>query len=98
MVLMFAFVSVGAASFDGTYNYAYNLNGPDGWETHRVDSGFVVSGGRISSNPASLSGSVDSGGQVEFTGPSPYGSPSASFTGVINSDGSGEGTYTDSQG
>ena len=28
----------------------------------------------------------------------PYGSPSATFTGSIGSDGSGEGTYTDSQG
>jgi uncharacterized membrane protein YtjA (UPF0391 family) len=90
--------SVGAASFDGTYNYVYNLNGPGGWETRRVDSGFIVRGGRISSNPEALSGTVDSGGNVQFTGPSPYGSPSATFVGVINSDGTGEGTYTDSQG
>ena len=71
MVLALAFVSVGAASFDGTYNYAYNLNGPNGWETHRVDGGFIVRGGQISSNPAAFSGSVDSSGNVRFSGPSP---------------------------
>ena len=98
MVLAFAFVSVEAASFDGTYNYVYTLNGPNGKETHRVDSGFIVSGGRISSNPSALSGSVDSGGTVSFTGPSPYGSPSAAFTGSIKSDGIGGGNYRDSQG
>ena len=98
MVLALAFVSVGAASFDGTYNYAYNLNGPNGWETHRVDGGFIVRGGQISSNPAAFSGSVDSSGNVRFSGPSPYGSPTATFTGSIGSDGNGEGSYTDSQG
>ena len=98
MVLTLAFVSVEAASFDGTYDYAYNLNGPGGWETRRVDGGFIVRGGRISSNPAALSGSVDSGGNVRFTGPSPYGSPTATFTGAIKADGTGKGSYTDSQG
>lgn len=97
-MMLASVASVGAASFDGTYNYAYNLDGPGGWETHRVDSGFIVRDGRITSDPASLSGSVDSGGNVQFTGPSPYGSPSATFVGVIDSDGTGEGTYTDSQG
>ena len=98
VILSFPLVSVEAASFDGTYNYAYNLNGPNGWETHRVDSGFIVSGGRISSNPSAFSGTVDSSGNVHFTGPSPYGSPSATFTGVIKSDGTGEGDHRDSQG
>ncbi|MBC8223057.1 hypothetical protein H8E65_00585 [Candidatus Bathyarchaeota archaeon] len=98
MILASSLVSVEAASFDGTYNYAYNLNGPGGWETHRVDSGFIVRSGRISSNPTAFSGTVDSSGNVHFTGPSPYGSPSATFTGVIYSDGTGEGTYRDSQG
>ena len=97
-VLALTFVPVGAASFDGTYNYAYNLNGPSGWETHQVDSGFIVRNGRISSNPSAFSGTVDSGGNVQFTGPSPYGGGSASFTGVIYSDGTGEGTYRDAQG
>jgi hypothetical protein len=98
MVLALAFVSVEAASFDGTYNYVYTLNGPSGRETHRVDSGFIVSGGRISSNPAAFSGSVSSSGTVSFTGPSPYGSPSASFTGSIKADGTGGGNYRDPQG
>jgi len=97
-VLALAFVSVEGASFDGTYNYAYNLNGPGGWETRRVDGGFIVRGGQISSNPAAFSGSVDSSGNVDFTGPSPYGSPSARFTGAIKADGTGKGSYTDSQG
>ncbi|MBL7168223.1 hypothetical protein ISS40_06080 [Candidatus Bathyarchaeota archaeon] len=97
-VLALTFVPVGAASFDGTYNYAYNLNGPSGWETRQVDSGFIVRSGRISSNPSALSGTVDSSGNVVFTGPSPYGGGSASFTGVIYSDGNGEGTYRDAQG
>ncbi|MCW3988843.1 MAG: hypothetical protein NWE88_02065 [Candidatus Bathyarchaeota archaeon] len=98
MVVASGLVSVEGASFDGTYDYAYNLNGPGGWETHRVDSGFIVRSGRISSNPSAFSGTVDSGGNVHFTGPSPYGSPSATFTGVIRSDGTGEGDYRDSQG
>ena len=98
MVLSLSLVSVEGASFDGTYNYAYNLNGPGGWETHQVDKGFIVRNGRISSNPSAFSGTVDSSGNVYFTGPSPYGSPSATFTGVIYSDGTGDGTYQDSQG
>ena len=93
-----SFLHVGAASFDGTYDYAYNLNGPSGWETHHVEAGFIVRNGRISSNPSALSGTVDSGGNVVFTGPSPYGGGSATFTGVIRSDGSGDGTYRDAQG
>ncbi len=91
-------IPVFGASFDGVYNYAYNLNGPNGWETHRVDGGFIIQGEVISSNPPALSGTVDSSGNVYFTGPSPYGSPSATFTGVIQSDGRGKGYYTDSQG
>ena len=98
LVLAGSMVSVYAASYDGVYNYAYNLHGPSGWETHYVDEGFIVRSGVISSNPPALSGTVDSSGNVHFTGPSPYGSPSATFTGVIYSDGTGKGTYTDSQG
>ena len=91
-------IPVFAASFDGTYNYAYNLNGPNGWEEHHVDGGFIVRNGVISSNPVAFSGTVDASGNVMFTGPSPYGSPSATFTGTINSDGTGSGSYVDSQG
>ena len=98
LILALTLVPTQAASFDGTYNYAYNLNGPNGWETHRVDSGFIVRNGQISSNPPALSGTVDSSGNVRFTGPSPYGGGSATFTGVIHSDGTGEGNYRDSQG
>ena len=97
-VILSTVYPVYAASFDGTYNYAYNLNGPNGWEEHRVDGGFIVRGGVISSNPSAFSGTVDSSGNVRFTGPSPYGSPSATFTGTISSDGTGEGTYVDGQG
>ena len=50
-----------------------------------MDSGFIVSGGRISSNPSALSGSVDSGGTVSFT------------RARANRTGSG-GNYRDSQG
>lgn len=89
---------VNAATFDGVYNYAYNLNGPNGWETHYVDNGFIVSNGIISSSPPALSGTAESSGNAVFTGPSPYGGGSASFTGVIRSDGTGEGTYVDGQG
>lgn len=88
----------GAGTFDGTYDYAYNLRGPEGWETHRVPSGFIVRDGRITSDPPALSGSVDSSGVVRFEGPSPYGGSVAVFTGVIESDGTGEGTYQDQQG
>jgi uncharacterized membrane protein YtjA (UPF0391 family) len=98
MILSFTLVTVEAASFDGTYNYAYNMNEPTGWKTHRIDSGFIVRNGRISSDPPALSGTVDSNGRVHFTGPSPYGGGLATFTGVIKSDGTGEGTYKDSQG
>ena len=82
-----------AGTFDGTYDYAYNMRGPDGWETHRVSSGFIVSDGRISSNPSALSGTVDSSGNAQFEGPCPYGCGTSVFTGAIESDGTGEGTY-----
>ena len=98
LIIAGSFTLVYAANYDGVYNYAYNLNGPSGWETHYVDEGFIVRSGVISSNPTALSGTVDSSGNVHFTGPSPYGSPTATFTGVIYSDGTGKGTYTDSQG
>lgn len=98
VIVLFTLLPVAyAASFDGTYNYVYNLNGPTGWEEHRVDNGFIVRGGMISSNPAAFSGSVDSSGNVRFTGPSPYGG-TATFTGTISSDGTGSGTYVDGQG
>ncbi|UCD45171.1 MAG: hypothetical protein JSV27_01310 [Candidatus Bathyarchaeota archaeon] len=87
-----------AATFDGTYDYAYNLNGPEGWEAHRVPKGFIVSQGRISSDPPALSGSVDSSGNARFEGSSPYGGSVAIFTGTIDPDGAGEGTYEDQQG
>lgn len=87
-----------AASYDGVYNYSYNLYGPNGWETHTVPSGFIVKNGVISSNPSAFGGTVSSNGAVSFVGPSPYGSPTATFTGVIYSDGTGKGTYIDSQG
>jgi len=98
LVIFSMVIPVFAASFDGTYNYVYNLNGPNGWEEHRVDGGFIVRNGVISSNPSAFSGTVDSSGNVRFTGPSPYGSPTATFTGTISSDGTGEGTYVDGQG
>lgn len=98
LVLFSTVIHVFAASFDGTYNYVYNLNGPNGWEEHRVDGGFIVSGGVISSKPPALSGTVDSSGDVRFTAPSPNGSPSATFTGTIGSDGKGSGSYVDGQG
>ncbi|MCW4050478.1 MAG: hypothetical protein NWE89_12165 [Candidatus Bathyarchaeota archaeon] len=98
VVFMSVAVPVMAASFEGVYNYAYNLRGPEGWEEHRVDSGFIVRSGVISSDPPALSGSVDSSGEAVFTGPSPYGGGSATFTGVIRSDGSGDGSYVDGQG
>jgi hypothetical protein len=91
---LFKAVPAAATSFDGTYNYSYNLKGPSGWETHRVNSGFIVKNSIISSNPAALSGSVGSSGAVQFTGPCPYGDPRATFTGTINSDGQGSGTYS----
>ena len=68
---LFKTVPATAASFDGTYNYSYNLKGPSGWETHSVNSGFIVINSVISSNPAALSGSVSSSGAVQFTGPCP---------------------------
>jgi hypothetical protein len=91
--LAIAATPVRAGTFDGTYDYAYNMRGPDGWETHRVPSGFIVSNGRISSNPSALSGTVDSSGNAQFEGPCPYGCGTSVFTGAIESDGSGEGTY-----
>jgi hypothetical protein len=87
-------VPVSAASFDGVYNYVYNLRGPNGWEEHRINSGFLVRGGVISSNPSALSGRVDASGTVRFTGPCPYGDPQAVFTGSIRSDGTGSGRYS----
>lgn len=89
LVIFSTLFPVLAASFDGTYNYVYNLNG---WEEHRVDGGFIVRGGVISSNPSAFSGTVDSSGNVRFTGSSPYGG-SATFTGTISSDGTGKETY-----
>jgi len=97
VVILSTVIPVFAASFDGTYNYAYNLNGPNGWEEHQVDGGFIVRGGVISSNPSAFSGTVDSSGSVRYTGPSPYGG-TATFTGTISSDGTGSGTYVDGQG
>jgi hypothetical protein len=98
LVIFSTVIPVFAASFDGIYNYVYNLNGPNGWEEHRVDGSFIVRSGVISSNPSAFSGTVDSSGNVRFTGPSPYGSPTATFTGTISSDGTGKGTYVDGQG
>jgi len=63
-----------------------------------MDNGFIVRSGRISSNPQALSGTVDSSGNVHFTGPSPYGGSTATFTGSIGSDGNGDGSYRDGQG
>jgi len=98
IILSSTTVFVEAASFDGTYNYHYTLNGPNGREDHNVPSGFIVSNGKITSNPPALSGTVDANGNVRFTGPSPYGSPSATFTGKIGSNGIGDGNYRDPQG
>jgi hypothetical protein len=87
--------SVASASvFDGVYDYRYNLYGPNGWETHEVPSGFIISDGKIYSDPAAFSGSVSSDGDVYFTGPCPYGDPQATFTGSIGSDGRGSGSYS----
>jgi hypothetical protein len=83
-----------AALFDGTYDYRYNLYGPNGWETHDVSSGFIVNSGKVYSDPAAFSGSVSSNGEVHFTGPCPYGDPTATFTGSISSDGTGSGSYS----
>ena len=87
-------VVIAQSVFDGTYDYSYNLHGPNGWETHTVESGFIVSNGHISSNPSALSGTVSSGGSAYFVGPCPYGDPQATFTGTISSDGTGDGTYS----
>jgi hypothetical protein len=91
---------VKAGTFDGTYDYKYTVRGPSGWETYTLHSGFIVSNGRISSNPSALSGTVDSSGNAYFTGPSPYGQGhgTAVYTGVIKSDGTGSGNYQDSTG
>jgi len=51
LVIFSTVIPVFAASFDGIYNYVYNLNGPNGWEEHRVDGSFIVRSGVISSNP-----------------------------------------------
>jgi hypothetical protein len=93
-VLAFTIGVASASVFDGTYDYRYNLYGPNGWETHDVSSGLIISNGKIYSNPAAFSGSVNSNGEVHFTGPCPYGDPTATFTGSINSDGTGSGKYS----
>jgi hypothetical protein len=93
-VLAFTIGVASASVFDGTYDYRYNLYGPNGWETHDVSAGFIVSNGKIYSNPAAFSGSVNSNGEVHFTGPCPYGDPQATFTGSISSDGTGSGSYS----
>lgn len=86
---------VDAASFDGTYDYAYNwyYSPAREWRTVRVSSGFIVKNGRISSSPSGLNGWVASNGNVRFTGPCPYGGHQTVFTGSINSDGEGGGYY-----
>ena len=30
-------VVIAQSVFDGTYDYSYNLHGPNGWETHTVE-------------------------------------------------------------
>ena len=94
-VASFTTMPVKAATFDGTYNFAYNwYYSPNReWRTVRVSSGFIVRNGRISSNPPGLSGSVYSSGNVRFTGPCPYGGHNTVYTGVIRSGGTGEGSY-----
>ncbi len=86
---------VRAATYDGTYDYAYNwyYSPAREWRTVRVSSGFIVKNGQISSNPSGLSGWVDSNGNTRFTGPCPYGGHRTVFTGTISSSGTGEGYY-----
>jgi hypothetical protein len=97
--LLFATVApVLANSYDGTYDYSYTYKDMDA-QTQTMDLGsvFIVSGGEISVEGSSnrFSGSVDDWGGVSFTGPSPEGTLTATFTGTIDSDGSGSGSWTD---
>lgn len=81
---------------DGTYDYSYAYRGPGG-RTQRVDipAGFVVRGGRVSSNPAGyFGGSVDASGAVRMSGAC-HQTPAvgATWTGLLRADGSGGGSY-----
>lgn len=83
-----------ATTFDGTYRYSYAFKGPGGWETFNR-ANMIVQNGQISSDPPGLSGSVDDNGNVWFTAICPNGCVyQASFTGTLNSDGTGAGTYS----
>lgn len=78
--------------YDGTYDYSYSFNGPNGRETYNVPSGFIISNGMIYSNPSAYTGSIDATGNARFTGPCPQGG-SATFSGVVRADGTGGGSY-----
>ncbi len=89
---------VASTIYDGIYDYSYGFNGPGGWESHSVPSGFIVQNGQISSNPSALSGAVDASGNARFNGPCPQGDNTAVFTGTIHSNGMGGGSYKCSYG
>jgi hypothetical protein len=89
---------VASTTYNGIYDYSYGFNGPNGWESHDVPSGFIVQDGQISSKPSALSGAVDASGNVRFTGPCPQGDNTAVFTGKIYSNGMGSGSYECSYG
>ena len=82
-----------SSQFDGTYSYSYTYQWESQVSTRDLGAVFIVSNGEISvSGTSSFYGSVDSSGYVEFSGPSPMGGETATFTGSI-SDGYGSGTW-----
>ncbi len=80
--------------YDGTYDYSYTYSWAGSQSTMELGEVFIVQDGDISiTGTSSFWGSVDSFGGVEFYGPSPMGGETATFTGVIDSDGVGSGSW-----
>lgn len=86
--------------FDGAYDYSYTVYWGSTPTTYDLSTCFIVSNGQISYSGSHasfyFSGSVDDNGIVNFQAPDPNGGPlAATFTGTIQTDGTGGGSWSD---
>jgi hypothetical protein len=84
-----------AANYDGTYTLYYSYYNGSSWQWITLENGLIVSDGETSSPRSGyFLGYVDSDGSVWMQSPNPLApSETATWTGQINSDGSGGGDW-----